>query len=86
MDKKAIMIRTVEGKCWLNSVDDLGRARSSYLGNVGCAAAVEAWCAGRGIEFRQQRASGGQGSMARRPVASGRNQRSLVACEPACPA
>lgn len=53
MDEKATIIRTTEGHYWLDTTDDAGRRRSSYLGNIGSAVAVEAWCHGRGIEFLQ---------------------------------
>lgn len=55
MDKEATMIRTLDGRYWLNSVDDEGRRRSSYLGNVGRSVVVEAWCAEHGIRFYQER-------------------------------
>jgi hypothetical protein len=67
MDQKAIMIRTTAGKCWLNTVDDEGVRRCSYLGNVGSATAVEAWCASKGIEFHQQRASCGIPNLTKSP-------------------
>jgi hypothetical protein len=53
MDKEATIIRTTDGCYWLDTTDDAGRRRSSYLGNIGSAVAVEAWCQGRAIEFRQ---------------------------------
>lgn len=53
MDERANMIRTAEGKCWLNTVDADGRRRSSYLGDVGSACAVQAWCAEHGVLFYQ---------------------------------
>lgn len=52
-DDSAMMVRTVDGRYWLNHVDDLGRARSSYLGNIGRAEVVQAWCQSHGIEFRE---------------------------------
>jgi hypothetical protein len=54
MDKEATMIRTVDGRCWLNAHDDLGRPRSSYLGKIGSEMAVQSWCAEHGIRFYQE--------------------------------
>jgi len=50
---EAIMIRTADGRYWLNHTDDDGIRRSSYLGNIGHASAVATWCEAKGIEFRQ---------------------------------
>lgn len=47
------MIRDSEGRYWLESMDEDGRRRSSYLGNIGRPGAVELWCLHKGIDFRQ---------------------------------
>jgi hypothetical protein len=54
------MIRTAGGVYWLQTMDDAGRVRSSYLGNVGPASRVQAWCTGHGIRFSQVKPSTGQ--------------------------
>jgi hypothetical protein len=53
MNENNTMIRDADGRYWLQTTDADGRRRSSYLGNIGQASTVEAWCLGRGIEFRQ---------------------------------
>lgn len=49
----AVMFRTADGRCWLNTIDEEGRHRGSYLGKMGSEFAVRAWCESKGIEFRQ---------------------------------
>jgi hypothetical protein len=53
MDKSSIIIMDGGGLCWVQTKDDAGRSRSSFLGNVGRREIVESWCLGKGIEFRQ---------------------------------
>ena len=79
MDKKATMIRGSDGYYWLQTIDATGRVRSSYCGNLGAVATVEAWCLGRGIEFRQVEPFVGPGVRTRRPVQSGRDRVGSVA-------
>jgi hypothetical protein len=86
MDKKAMMIRTTDGCYWLDTTDGAGRRRSSYLGNIGSAVVVEAWCQVREIEFRQVGRPSASTARTRGQPESGRNPGSLVARHPACPA
>jgi hypothetical protein len=51
MCEKAIIVRTVSGACWLQTVDAEQRGRLCYLGNVAPGYFVESWCAFRGIAF-----------------------------------
>ena len=61
MSENTTMIRDTEGRYWMQTTDDDGRRRSSYVGNIGQASIVEAWCLGKGIEFRQVQSSPGPG-------------------------
>lgn len=86
MEEKAMMVRTVDGRYWLNHRDDLGRLRSSYLGDIGAAAVVEAWCGSKGIEFRQAGHASATAARARRESVSGRNTGARSRVIPARPA
>ena len=67
------MIRTEDGRYWLSTRDEGGRERTSYLGKIGDPAVVEAWCASKGIEYRQMVRSSATPARTRRPASSGRN-------------
>jgi len=84
--EQATMIRTTDGRYWLDHIGKDGRRRSSYLGDVGPSATVEAWCLGHGIEFRQVGHASACADRTRRQPSSGRNQRTVVASKVACPA
>jgi hypothetical protein len=77
MSENNRMIRDIDGRYWLQTTDDDGRRRSSYLGNIGQASIVEAWCLGRGIEFRQISSSPGRSGLTEsQSVKGGRARRS----------
>jgi hypothetical protein len=54
MDEKAIMIQGEDGGCWLQTVDEQGRRRSSYVGRLR-RSVVEAWCGQHGVSYYQMR-------------------------------
>lgn len=68
MSEPAVMIRTADGRCWLDTLDIEGLHRVSYLGKIGSEFSVRAWCEGKGIEFRQS--AGGVRATAARVIPS----------------
>jgi len=53
------MIRDSGGRYWLQTLDNYGRVRSSFLGQLGSADVIQAWCNDHEIDFRQVEPSTG---------------------------
>ena len=49
--EKAVMIWSQDGR-WFQCRDETGRVQVSFLGHIGTAEAVRAWCDSHGIEFQ----------------------------------